>query len=56
MRPAVVTLDRVFTLGNLRNVELLAHVTAHRDVIIAAFAEADFIELGTTGLTLHLHG
>ncbi len=42
------------TLGNLRNRDLLAHVTTHHDAIIAAFGEADFLELGATGLTLHL--
>ena len=41
------------TLGNLRNRDLLAHVSAHHAAIIAAFDEADFIELGERGLTLH---
>jgi predicted nuclease of predicted toxin-antitoxin system len=41
------------TLGNLRNRDLLAHVSAHQAAIIAAFDDADFVELGESGLTLH---
>jgi predicted nuclease of predicted toxin-antitoxin system len=44
------------TLGNLRNADLLAHLTAHHDAIVAAFDEADLVELGSTGLTLHAFG
>lgn len=44
------------TLGNLRNRDLLAHVTTHHDAVVAAFDEADFVELGAAGLTLHVRG
>ncbi len=40
-------------LGNMRNRELLAHITAHHDDIVTAFGVADFVELRATGLTLH---
>jgi predicted nuclease of predicted toxin-antitoxin system len=40
-------------LGNMRNRDLLAHISAHQTDIIAAFEIADFVELGATGLTLH---
>ena len=43
------------TLGNLRNADLLAHVIAHHAAIVTALDEAPFVELGATGLTLHLH-
>jgi predicted nuclease of predicted toxin-antitoxin system len=43
----------VVTVGNVRNRVLLALVSDHHDAIVTALAEADFVELGATGLTLH---
>jgi predicted nuclease of predicted toxin-antitoxin system len=42
------------TLGNLKNQELLDHIERHHSALIAALDKADFVELGSTGLTLHL--
>lgn len=40
-------------VGNTRNRELLEHFSAHHVTIVAAFEEADFVELGRESLTLH---
>jgi len=41
------------TVGNIKNRNLLALVSAHHVTISAAFAHADFVELGSSALTLH---
>lgn len=40
-------------LGNMRNRDLLAHITAHHTEVVTAFGLADFVELTANGLTLH---
>lgn len=40
-------------VGNVRNQELLDHFSIHHETIVAAFEEADFVELGRQALTLH---
>lgn len=41
------------SVGNVRNRDLLDHFSAHHAAIVAAFEQADFIELGREALTLH---
>ena len=41
------------TLGNLTNQELLDHLERHHSSLVAALDQADFVELGSIGLTLH---
>lgn len=41
------------TVGNIKNRDLLALVTAHHIAIAAALVHADFVELGSSALTLH---
>lgn len=43
----------LITVGNIKNRDLLALVTTHHVAIVATFGQADFVELGTTALTLH---
>ncbi len=43
----------LISVGNVRNRDLLALISAHHDAIVQAFEQADFVELGTTALTLH---
>lgn len=40
-------------LGNMRNRDLLDHVSVHHEAIVTAFDDADFVELAEFGLTLH---
>ena len=40
-------------IGNTRNGEMLDHFSAHHAKIVAAFEDADFVELGRESLTLH---
>lgn len=41
------------TVGNIKNRDLLALITAHHVAITAVFVQADFVELGSGALTLH---
>ncbi len=43
----------LITVGNVRNRDLLALISAHHDEIAHAFDRAGFVELGTNALTLH---
>ncbi len=40
-------------LGNMRNRELIGHISAHQADIVAAFEFADFVEIDANGLRLH---
>lgn len=43
----------LISVGNVRNRNLLALISAHHNEIVRAFEQADFVELGTKALTLH---
>lgn len=43
----------LITVGNVRNRDLLALISAHHDEIMRAFDQANFVELGANALTLH---
>jgi predicted nuclease of predicted toxin-antitoxin system len=43
----------VVAIGNVSNAELLELFEAHLDAVIAAFGDADYVELGPQALVLH---
>lgn len=43
----------LIAVGNTRNRDLLDHVTVHHALIVGAFDDADFVELGRESLTVH---
>lgn len=43
----------IMTTGNITNNELLTLVETHLEAVVAAFDEADFVELGRTALVVH---
>ncbi len=44
----------VVSTGNITNTELLRLVVENLQELIAAFAESDFVELGSDSLSVHL--
>lgn len=41
------------SVGNVRNCDLLAPISAHHEEVVRAFDHADSVELGTRAVTLH---